>query len=455
MEMEMRQPKIRALVLGCLSTLASLATQATQAQESEAPPAFDPREAFEHYTGLKLSGYLQVGYSANDATTHDQATAGGSNAPLTGPGDEGLQLNELKVILSKDMRTNIIPRVTPLPGPKPWEYSWGMEIHTAYGRNGLPAAMKGFDANWGINRQQAGTAPGSNRQNYLAMPQAFITAYAPWVNGMTLMLGRFGAGVGYEIAPAVRPSPNFFYSHSYMFVAQPDQVAGGLLSAHVMENEWGILGAEFGVVKGRQNWRDNNKDKSLIGALRWRSNDMDTWIDYSFMRGNEQNSPPEYPVQMPIARIISPRGQLREHHALTATFKPMQGWRAAAEIAWGRQKGDGQADTIDILTGPGFTGAQYSGVNGFLAYKLNNEVEVALRGEVLRDPKGFALFPTTAVPGTFNALTLGARWDLTKTVLFRPELRHDWQSKHNGVNAYGGGRKDKQTTLSADVVFYF
>lgn len=50
---------------------------------------------------------------------------------------------------------------------------------------------------------------------------------------------------------------------------------------------------------------------------------------------------------------------------------------------------------------------------------------------------------------------LGARWDLTPNVLFRPELRHDWQSKHNGVNAYGGGRRDRQTTVSADLVMYF
>lgn len=443
----------------CIPSLLAVAFGATAAlpafaQEEAAEPTFDPKGAFEYYTGLQLEGFLQLGASANTKTSHDAATGGHSNFPITGPADEGLQLNALQLIISRDIKTNILPRITPLPGPMPWEYSWGLRAELMYGRNGLPASMAGWDANWGINRTPAGTVPGSNRQLYLAMPQVFAQFYAPWGHGMALTLGRFGAGVGYEIAPAIRQAPNFFYSHTFMFVAQPDQVAGGLLSAHLMEGEYGLLGGELGVVNGRQNWRDNNDSKSVLGALRWRSSDMNTWVDYSFMVGNEQNDPSTTP-QMPIQRLISPRGQRREHHSLVAQFKPTGTLRAAVEFGWGRQKGDGRADTIDILTGPGFTGAQYSGVNGLLAYRVAHDLEVGVRGEVFRDPKGFALFPTTAVPGTFNALTLGARYHFHKNVLFRPEVRYDWQSKHNGIPAYGGGTATRQTTVSADLVLYY
>lgn len=446
--------KMKCLPALLAATLGSAVHLPGLAQEDAPEPTFDPKGAFEYYTGLNLEGFLQIGASTNTKSSHTQSTGGHSNFPITGPADEGLQFNALQLMISRDIKTNILPRITPLPGPMPWEYSWGMRAELMYGRNGLPAGMQGFDANWGVNRTPAGTVPGSTRQNYLAMPQVFAQFYAPWGHGMALTVGRFGAGVGYEIPPAIRQAPNFFYSHTFMFVAQPDQVAGALLSAHLMEGPYGLLGGEVGVVNGRQNWRDNNDSRSVLGALRWRSSDMNTWIDYSFMVGNEQNDPSTTP-QMPIARLISPRGQRREHHSLVAQFKPGTALRAAVEYGWGRQKGDGQADTIDILTGPGFTGAQYSGISGLLAYRVAHDLELGLRGETFRDPKGFALFPTTAVPGNFNAVTLGARYNFHKNVLFRPEVRYDWQTRNSGVQAYGSGTASRQTTVSADLVLYY
>lgn len=415
----------------------------------------------EAQAGIKAFGYLQVGFSRNNTSSHDQASGGHSNFPVIGASDEGLQLNALHFGLERPITTNILPRITPIPGPVPWEYSWGFRAELLYGRNGLPAGMLGFDSDWGVNRSPAGVAPGTNRQNYVATPQVFAQFYMPWIDGMALTVGRFGSGVGRDIPPPWRPGPGVFYTHTYALGAQPDQVTGALFSANLMRSDMGFLAGEIGVVQGRQNWKDNNKDKSLIGALRWRSTDMDTWVDYSFMRGNEQNDVTVSPeIQMPIARLISPRGQLREHHSLSVAFKPADAWQVNGELIYGNQHGDGQPGTIDVLTfdptkGNFFSGGKYSGLNAQVVYTASPQLRYAMRAETFRDRSGVALFPITAVPSDFNAVTAGLTYELNKNVILRPEIRHDWQSHNNGVKAFGGGTASKQTTFSVDMVAYF
>lgn len=441
----------------CAAALSWAFVQTASAQNADGGAddqgSFSPFEAIEQATGIKVHGFAQVGVSRNNNTTSAQAKKGHTNFPVVGPSDEGLQLNAIQLAYDKPMRSNILPRITPLPGPVPWEFSWGFHGELLYGRNGLPAQMLGLDSKWSVNETDAGVSPGSNHQNYLAMPQLYAEFYFPVAKGMSLMVGRFGTGVGRDIPPEWRPGPNFFYSKAYALVSQPDQVAGALVSANLLRNESGFLAGELGVVNGRQNWKDNNSDKSLIGALRWRSGDMQTWVDYSFMHGNEQNSPGAAP-QMPIARIISPRGQMRDHHSLALVLNPADAWQVKGEVLYGKQAGDGKMDTVDVLTGPGFAGGSYSGLNAQVQYKASPVLQYGLRFETFKDSKGVALFPVTAVPSTFNAVTLGLRYDFNKNVVLRSELRHDWQSRH-GLKAFGGGTADKQTTVSADLLVYF
>ncbi len=420
-------------------------------------PVAQVSDALESATGIKLFGYAQGGYAkANNGL----AAAGHSNYPVVGAPDGGFQFNEVTFALERPIQTNILPRITPLPGPMPWEFSWGFRAEYMYGRNGLPAGMQGFGVDTGPKASPA-VAGGSGRENYVAMPQVFAQFFFPVGMGLALTVGRFGSGIGRDIPPAWIPGPNVFYSHTYALVSQPDQVTGALISANLMRNDMGFLAGELGFVKGRQNWVDNNNSKSAIGALRWRSTDMSTWIDYSFMRGNEQNDMTVVSApQMPIARIISPRGQLRDHHSFTVGFSPADKWQLNAEVLFGKQSGDSQPGTIDALTfnpaaGNFFKGATYSGINGQAVYTANSKLRYAVRVEKFRDMNGFALFPVTAVPSEFNAITAGLTYELAKNVRVRPEIRHDWQSNNNGINAFGRGKSSKQTTISADLLIYF
>ncbi|EKD99162.1 MAG: hypothetical protein ACD_23C00096G0001 [uncultured bacterium] len=46
-------------------------------------------------------------------------------------------------------------------------------------------------------------------------------------------------------------------------------------------------------------------------------------------------------------------------------------------------------------------------------------------------------------------------YKINKSAILRPEVRYDWQTRNNGINAFGGGTANKQTTLSTDLVIYF
>ncbi|MBR9883635.1 MAG: outer membrane beta-barrel protein [Oceanospirillales bacterium] len=419
---------------------------------------------FRHFFGdnleknnnIKISGLLQVGFSDNNNTSAEERARGTSNLPVIGPIDEGLQLDSFQIFIDKPIKGNMLPRITPLPGGTPSSPSFGFHVETQYGRHGQPAMMYGFDHDWNIN------SPGNdnpelaaeNRQNFFALPQVYAQLYLPFWQGMGVTLGRFASGVGYEIPPEVRPSPSFFYSRTYAMASQPDQVAGVLTSVNLLRGQKGLLMGEVGIVNGWQNWEDNNSDKSIVGALRWRSPDMKTWIDYSFMTGNEQNSPDVMP-QMPTSQVISPKGQNRQHHSLAISHDFDGPLKLAAEILYGSQDGDGKASTVNILSGPGFDGASYSGINGHLIYKASDNLSYGLRAEKFRAKDGFGLFPLTAVSSDFNSVTLGAQYNLNKFVMLRPEIRYDWQSGNDGVDAFGGGTSSSQRTASIDMVVYF
>ncbi|VVQ26036.1 outer membrane beta-barrel protein [Pseudomonas fluorescens] len=158
----------------------------------------------------------------------------------------------------------------------------------------------------------------------------------------------------------MRFARNPFASKTYAFVSEPSTCAGVLASTRVYSGDLGLLGVEMGVVQGWGNLRDNNSDKSLTGALRWRTADMNTWIDYEFIVGNEQNDDFS-DVQAPPSRIVSPTGQLKQLHSLNGWHTFDQHWSMGTELVYGRQDGDGKASTLDIVEGPGFNGAHWWG----------------------------------------------------------------------------------------------
>lgn len=412
-------------------------------------------------TGIKLGGWTQIGAVLKE-TKGQQGGLG--NSPIVLARDNGIQLNQIYVYLSKDIRSNIIPRVTPSPAPVFDDYSFGFQVDILYGRDGQPLQTFGWDDKWGVNApgNHDPARAGRDRQDFLVNPQAYIQGYVPWGLGATFMLGNFMSPLGNEIGFHFQPGPNIFYSHTYAFAAAPIKHTGLLVDVNILKDDaYGLLAGEFGIVNGWSNFQDNNKKPAYLGGLRYRTPDMATWVDYEFMTGAAQSSMSRLLVDsrnanVPLTRVMSPRPQNKTQHFLIIAHDWNKKWRGQAAYNYGKQKGDGGSDTIDILSGAGFKGATWQGLEARLLYAINEQLSVAARIEKFQDRDGFALFPGTAgIRSDFNAVTIGTQWWANKHTLFRPEIRHDWQSSNNGAKAFNNGLSDRQTSLNADLLVYF
>ena len=410
---------------------------------------------------IRLGGWAQVGAVLKDSKGQHP---GLGNSPVVLARDNRIQMNQLYFYLEKDIRSNIVPRATPTPAPVFEDYSFGFHVDLLYGRDGQPLQTFGWDDKWRVNKP-GNANPGkaaNDRQNFLINPQAFLQAYLPWGLGTTVIAGNFMSPVGNEIGFHPQPGPNIFYSHSYSFTAAPIKHTGVLLDTNLLKSDThGLLMAEFAVVNGWSNFRDNNHKPAYIGGLRYRTPGMDTWIDYEFITGDSESDPKKLSdasgrdANIPVTRVISTRGQRKTQHFLTISHNWDEKWHALVGLHYGKQDGDKSAGTFLIPTGAPFTGASWKGIEARLKYAVNEQLSVATRIETFQDRDGFALFPNTLVKSDFHAVTLGAQYWMNKHFLFRPEIRHDWQSHNQGVKAFNGGRSDRQTSLNADVIFYF
>lgn len=410
-------------------------------------------DTLERDYGITVSSLLDIGYSRNNRSTHDERKDGLSNLPVAGFSDEGFELGTWHLFVDKPLQANLIPRITPLPGPKPEAADFGFTFEAAYGRNAQFARTHGWDMAWGINEQDAAKAQRDEDQ-FLAVPNLAATAYLPYGPGFTVMAGVFGPAFGYEIPPNIRLARNPFASRTYAFVSNLVTVSGVMVSSKVMDGPHGLLGVEFGVAQGWSNMRDNNDGKALLGAFRWRTPDMQTWIDYEFMVGNQENESVK-DVQAPPSRLISPDGQLKQQHSLNGWHRFDERWSMGAELIYGRQDGDGKPSTVDIITGPGFDGAHWWGANAVVTYQIRPDLTFSLRGEHFRDPDGYTLFPTTTARSNFNAITTGFRYDVNQNLSLRPELRYDWFDAHEHDRPFGNGRDRDQLTATVEALFYF
>jgi hypothetical protein len=413
-------------------------------------------DTLERDYGITVSGLVDAGFSRNNNSSQRDRNSGQTNAPVAGLADENFELATMHLFIDKALKTNFVPRVTPLPGPAPSEASFGFTLEAAYGRNAQQARTYGWDMHLGINSPGDDNPDKARRdkQYFLAIPNFAGTAYLPYAGGFTVMAGVFGSGLGYEIPPNIRAARNPFASRSYAFMTESGAVSGVLLGKRLISNDSMLLGAELGVIQGQGNLRDNNDSKAVLGALRWRTPDMQTWIDYEFLVGDSQNDSTG-DIQTPRGRLISRDGQFKQQHSLNGWHRFDQKWSIGGEMVYGHQEGDGKASTIDIVTGPGFDQAHWWGANMVLTYQQRKNLSLSVRAEHFDDPDGYVLFPSSTARGAFNAVTAGVRYDVNKYLTLRPELRYDWFDGQDSARPFGAGDAWNQLTGTIEALVYF
>jgi len=458
----------------CGSKLASalfagilLAATVPVATAADAPPPGPPPPTAEGTTwrtivgdkfvdksGINVDFILQTGFS--ESNTGAPAAGGTQNYPNGEPGDLGWNTSGMWMIMHKDLKANIIPRITPIPPPMSKHWDWGFEQDLVYGRDSQPCRMAGWDAQWGVNEPGADTpsAAAANKSNFLCTPNVFASIYIPVFKGITLTGGRYGDGLGYEIPPTVTHGPNFFYSHTNAFYSQTWQVLGFLVSANLMHSpKNGYLVAEFGMNNGEQTAKSPNGNtmQAFEGALRWKAPHMNTGFNYAFRVQDGNLSPANAASKTnfgPLYPLVSAKSLTKQRHEVNITHEFDKHLSIAVEGAYYNQAGSPTSAiammpwAITSLGVAPFTGAHAWGINGTAIYRFNHKVAVGFRAEEFYDKKGYFMLPLnfwvgptgpTLSKGHFDNFTAGVNYSPVKWVLIRPEYKYDW----NNSGAYG------------------
>lgn len=423
--------------------------------------------AFVEKTGFTVDFDFDSGISQNNRSDSSQQGGGGTaNFPVASPLDKGFELTDLNISMRRDLKANIVPRVTPLPFPMSKKFQWGSEVDISYGRESQPCLMSGWDRHWGVNEPGATNSAlaAANRQSFFCTSFADASIYLPIFRGVTITGGRYGSGLGNEVPPIPSNGPNFFFSHTYAMTSETWQVLGVLVSANVFHNlKQGYLLAEFGLNNGEQTAIAPSGDsmQSIDAALRWSSPKMTTSIAYSVRagNGNVKTNSQGVPVNSTdfgvLYHVYSPTGQMRQRHNIVVKHEFNHHWNMEAEGIYFKQDGDKKATTVLEWPwgGPSFSGAHAVGFNGRAIYKFNQKYAAGLRLETFNDPTGFWLVPmdiylVNGVPthskGRFNDFTAGLNYFPVKFIKIAPEVRFDWSNNP----AYGANNSNVASGLA-------
>jgi hypothetical protein len=199
-----------------------------------APTAKDLEKAVEKVnyvetaqSGIKLSGYIDAGYSYN--FTGNEVAGRVLNSADFGPyGD--FNLNAVKLTLSKDLTDAN-------------EFQAGFRVDLKLGED-----VAGFF-----------TSLSDGTSSDLLLQQAYVILRAPVGNGIDIKVGKFASLLGYEVDD--RPANlNISYGYDYAFVTT---LQTGVVAAYKFND---IVDVQFGVTNG--SGVDNNTGVGFPGVFR-------------------------------------------------------------------------------------------------------------------------------------------------------------------------------------------
>ena len=383
--------------------------------------------------GIKLSGYVDAGYSYNFNGNPQQKVVPRFGTDTAYRGD--FNLYAFKLALEKALSA---------------------ENKAQAGFRG--DVMIGEDANYFTDRFSGDTRSVNTdmNSNALFLEQAYVSLRAPVGNGWDFKVGKFVSILGYEVIE--RPA-NMNVTYGLLFQQFPLYYTG-VLSSYRFDD---YLDGKLGVVNGSNS--DNNTTTSGLGdgcavlaALdvsapggnaRWSNN-------FQWSTNAENNSSQEANQPGASSTVV---GLLNESSGTGYTFiyNSWGNWapRAADDkllLAFNTVLGTANSNNR-VDTDPGQVsnsgGTTWWGVGGYLKYQVNDWFHLASRGEYLG---GNNLHKISGFPAYGDAgmslweYTLTAGFNVIDNLLIRAEYRMDWgtnSSQNSAPNeqesGFGGG----------------
>ena len=160
----------------------------------------------------------------------------------------------------------------------------GGKVNFLYGSDAIFTSALGLDG-WILGGNQgAGGIFTQSTLDRLAIPQMYAEFYAPVGKGLTVKAGHMYAIIGYEV---VTTPDNFFTTLPYTFQFGEPFTQTGVLATQKFSDKVQVMA---GVVRGWDNWTDNNNGLTGTGGVIWTPSDK-TNLSVTGIFGPEQDDP--------------------------------------------------------------------------------------------------------------------------------------------------------------------
>lgn len=247
------------------------------------------------------------------------------------------------------------------------------------------------------------------------------------MNDVDLKLGKFVTPLGAEV---IESKDNWNTSRGLLFGYAIPFTHTGAYASYTFNNGWDIAG---GVVNGWDVVDDNNTAKTVLGHFGF--NNIALPEDSSLTVSLNVVSGPEAAADDNSYRTVSD---------VVAIYKtPWKPLTLMYNFDYGHES--------DLLAAS--NAANWYGHAGYARIDINDQWSISGRGEYLNDTDGVRVVSGT--PAEF--------WELTGTLEYRPwkntitrlELRYDDADRNVYNDDVLGVLTDNQTTLSAEVIYFF
>jgi len=415
-------------ILGVLAavTSLSLADSAPEASAQDTKKMVQNNFVETAQKGIKLSGYVDAGYSYNFTGTGNQSNVGarfGSDTAQRGD----FNLYAVKIALEKALTSENKAQA-------------GFRTDV----------MIGEDASYFINRTAGGVSNTNNNSNSLFLEQAYVSIRAPVGNGWDFKVGKFVSILGYEVME--RPA-NMNTTYGLLFNVMPLYYTG-VLSSYKFDD---YLDAKLGVVNGSNS--DNNTTTNpdggdgcaVLAALNvtapggnanWSNN-------FQYSSGNDNNTSVST-TNTSMSTQAATSTNLGDVSAYTLIYNTWGNWAPKFAndkllFAFNALLGNtsGSSSTVGNIN------STWYGAGAYAKYQFNDWFSLCSRGEYLGSNNslatgnnGAASTPSSTTPATYATgesnweYTLTAGFNVIDNLLIRAEYRLDWGSSiYNNANA--------------------
>ncbi|HMP71283.1 MAG TPA: outer membrane beta-barrel protein [Pirellulaceae bacterium] len=237
-----------------------------------------------------------------------------------------------------------------------------------------------------------GLADGQTGSHGFDPVQFYGQAYLPqFGQGLDVKAGRFFGQYGVESIAGI-DTP--FVSRAYNFIYNPFTHTG-LLTTLKLNDCWTV---QNGIVTGSDVFFDSAAEPTYIGSLKWDSPDQQSSLSLAAIVGSGRFNIVDDFSNPQVFDLVYNR-QLREN--LSYTLNALYGFQTNV---------------------PGIGTANWYAFVNYLTYQWSEQVSSTTRLEFFDDVKG----DRTGFEGLYTAITTGLSYQPGRNLLFRPEIRYDY-----------------------------